>query len=169
MWRPVRTALANISSVQMPSPVLSSGVRFAAKLTPHGPENAVPLAAIVISHAADGAAVPPVIGNDSGCPDSIRAMSGSGPFGPILSGVWQSLQPPIVTRYLPRSTWARAALASLSPAGFMHATAPSNNAAPINALEKCFDMSFLPVDVQRFTGERDVGARKPQPWLVAGG
>ena len=26
-------------------------------------------------------------------------MSGSGPFGPIFSGVWQSLQPPMVTRY----------------------------------------------------------------------
>ena len=47
MWRPVRTALTNMSSVQIPSPVFSSGVRFAAKLTPHGPENAVPLAAIV--------------------------------------------------------------------------------------------------------------------------
>ena len=45
-----------------------------------------------------------LISNDSGCPDSIRAMSGSGPFGPIFSGVWQSLQPPMVTRYLPRST-----------------------------------------------------------------
>src|SRR3954469_13221536 len=44
--------------------------------------------------------------NESGCPDSIRDMSGSGPLGPILSGVWQSLQPPTVTRYLPRSTRA---------------------------------------------------------------
>src|SRR5262249_2628912 len=31
-------------------------------------------------------------------------MSGSGPLGPILNGVWQSLQLMIVTRYLPRST-----------------------------------------------------------------
>ena len=31
-------------------------------------------------------------------------MSGSGPFGPILNGVWQSEQPIMVTRYLPRST-----------------------------------------------------------------
>jgi hypothetical protein len=31
-------------------------------------------------------------------------MSGSGPFGPSLNGVWQSLQPAIVTRYFPRST-----------------------------------------------------------------
>src|SRR4030095_15798869 len=38
-----------------------------------------------------------------GCPDSMRVISGSGPFGPPLKGVWQSLQPPIVTRYLPRS------------------------------------------------------------------
>ena len=34
----------------------------------------------------------------------MRVMSGSGPFGPIFNGVWQSLQPPAVTRYLPRST-----------------------------------------------------------------
>ena len=31
-------------------------------------------------------------------------MSGPGPFGPIFSGVWQSLQPPMVTRYFPRAT-----------------------------------------------------------------
>ncbi|HEX6178003.1 MAG TPA: hypothetical protein VF057_06565 [Thermoanaerobaculia bacterium] len=30
-----------MSNVQMPVPVISSGDRFAAKLTPHGPENAV--------------------------------------------------------------------------------------------------------------------------------
>jgi hypothetical protein len=36
-------------------------------------------------------------------------MSGSGPFGPILNGVWQSLQLVIVTRYWPRSTGLTAA------------------------------------------------------------
>src|SRR5438105_15014776 len=37
-------------------------------------------------------------------------MSKSGPFGPGFLGVWQSLHPPIVTRYFPRSTgdWAAA-------------------------------------------------------------
>src|SRR5689334_2323180 len=34
----------------------------------------------------------------------MRVISGSGPLGPSLKGVWQSLQPPIVTRYLPRAT-----------------------------------------------------------------
>ena len=33
-------------------------------------------------------------------------MSGSGPFGPIFHGVWQSLQPPNETRYSPRTTRA---------------------------------------------------------------
>src|SRR5688572_10865136 len=33
-------------------------------------------------------------------------MSGSGPFGPIVNGVWQSLHPMTVTRYLPRATEA---------------------------------------------------------------
>ena len=34
----------------------------------------------------------------SGCPDSMRDMSGSGPCSPILNGVWQSLQPAVETR-----------------------------------------------------------------------
>lgn len=34
-------ALTNMSSVQIPSPVFMSGVRFAAKLIPQGPANAV--------------------------------------------------------------------------------------------------------------------------------
>ena len=33
---PVRIALMNCSTVQLPSPVSSSGVRFAEKLIPHG-------------------------------------------------------------------------------------------------------------------------------------
>src|ERR687898_861916 len=33
-------------------------------------------------------------------------MSGSGPAGPILKGVWQSLQPEVATRYLPRFTFS---------------------------------------------------------------
>src|SRR6185436_11820021 len=41
----------------------------------------------------------------SGCPDSIRSMSGSGcPFGPTFHGVWQSLHTATVTKYCPRST-----------------------------------------------------------------
>src|ERR1051326_7971672 len=42
--------------------------------------------------------------SDSGCPDSRRETSGSGPFGPIFFGVWQSPQPMLWTRYRPRST-----------------------------------------------------------------
>ena len=30
----------------------------------------------------------------AGCPESMRVMSGSGPFAPTFHGVWQSLQPP---------------------------------------------------------------------------
>src|SRR5262245_56404525 len=39
----------------------------------------------------------------SGCPESMRDKSGTGPLSVILSGVWQSLQPPKATRYLPRA------------------------------------------------------------------
>jgi hypothetical protein len=34
----------------------------------------------------------------------MRDMSGSGPFGPIFTGVWQSWQAEVETMYLPRST-----------------------------------------------------------------
>src|SRR5215475_15317795 len=70
---------------------------------PHGPEKAVSVAAPAQSHGPRGATAgsAPIC---SGCPERNRDMSGSGPLGPILSGVWQSLQPIIVTRYLPRST-----------------------------------------------------------------
>src|SRR5215470_17884067 len=72
---------------------------------PHGPEKAVLVAAPAQSHGPRGAAAgsAPIC---SGWPDRNRDMSGSGPLGPILSGVWQSLQPPTVTRYLPRATRA---------------------------------------------------------------
>src|SRR5262249_33954223 len=70
---------------------------------PHGPEKAVLVAAPAPSHGPRGATggSAPIC---SGCPERNRDMSGSGPLGPILSGVWQSLHPIIVIRYLPRST-----------------------------------------------------------------
>jgi hypothetical protein len=36
----------------------------------------------------------------------MRDMSGAGPCGVIVHGVWQSLHPPIVTRYSPRAIMA---------------------------------------------------------------
>ena len=42
----------------------------------------------------------------------MRLMSGSGPLGPIFHGVWQSLQPATVTRYLPRASLSSAAEAA---------------------------------------------------------
>src|SRR5262245_7229545 len=76
---------------------------------PHGPANAVPEAApaIIQPSAIGGAAV---ILMSSGWPISDRAKSGSGPFAPILRGVWQSWQPPALTMYFPLAT--RAALTS---------------------------------------------------------
>src|SRR5438045_2122739 len=69
---------------------------------PHGPANAVLVAAPDHNHGPCGfdAGSAPIC---SGCPDRNRVMSGSGPFAPILNGVWQSLQPITLTRYLPRS------------------------------------------------------------------
>src|SRR5581483_11063010 len=72
---------------------------------PHGPAKAVSVAVPCQFHSLLG------LGGAesfmlSGCPESMRDMSGSGPFGPIFSGVWQSLQEAMVTKYLPRSIWA---------------------------------------------------------------
>ena len=90
---PVRIVAMNISSVQSPRPVSLSGVRFAVKLTPHGPANAVLVAAPTTSTAPRGSAGGGGIFMLSGWPVSARVMSGSGPFGPSFQGVWQSLQP----------------------------------------------------------------------------
>src|SRR5215470_14886157 len=82
---------------------------------PHGPENAVFVAAPAHSHGPRGATAlsAPIC---SGWPDRKRDMSGSGPLGPILSGVWQSLQPTALTRYLPRAALPAALVAAMVPA-----------------------------------------------------
>src|SRR5262245_3031989 len=105
MWRPVRMVSMKFFSVHWPRPVSGSGVRLAVKLTPHGPANAVLVAAIETSHGPCGCGAGG-ISSDSGWPDSARDMSGSAPLGPSLNGVWQSWQPLVLTRY-----WPRAALA----------------------------------------------------------
>src|SRR5512145_3398650 len=103
MWRPVRMVSVKLRCVHLPSPVSRSGVRFAVKLTPHGPAQAVLVAANAATHGASsfgaGGSVMP-----SGWPDSARVMSGSGPFSPITHGVWQSWHAEVLTRYLPRAT-----------------------------------------------------------------
>src|SRR5450755_4640130 len=54
----------------------------------------------------------------------MRSMSGIGPIGVIFNGVWQSLQPPTITRYSPRLAGSSlAGLADLADAG---ATATSS-------------------------------------------
>src|SRR5690349_9759655 len=70
---------------------------------PHGPAKAVLVAAVDTIHGPAGFGGG---GNWSaaGWPESMRVMSGSGPLGPITHGVWQSLQPEVVTMYLPRAT-----------------------------------------------------------------
>src|SRR5688572_13831189 len=94
-----------MSNVQMPVPVIRSGERFAAKLTPHGPENAVLVGAMATPQVSDFSCAGDVIGICCGWPESGRLMSGPGlPSGWMIHGVWQSWQPPMVTRYLPRWT-----------------------------------------------------------------
>src|SRR5678816_466330 len=72
---------------------------------PHGPDQAVMVPTVAASHGAwsAGAGVTVIC---SGCPDSSRSVSSSGPFAPIFFGVWQSWQPPKDTRYSPRLTCA---------------------------------------------------------------
>src|SRR5262245_63499783 len=126
MCRPVRIALMNMSSVQMPRPVLRSGVRFIVYEMPHGPANAVfePMLADVHGSLSLGASTTEIV---SGWPDSMRDMSGSGPPGPIFHGVWQSWQPDVFTRYSPRFTRSTA-----GEAAWAHAMAPARiNTGPV--------------------------------------
>src|SRR4051812_25745173 len=81
----------------MPRPVAGSGVRFDATVDPQPPVNAV--------KSSDACTSP---GPDDGtfvvCGRPDRMRSGSG-FMPTIFGEWQSWQPVMPTRYLPRSTW----------------------------------------------------------------
>src|SRR5262245_21226015 len=103
MSRPERSVSLNVCTVRLPRPVSLSGVRLAVKLTPHGPDHEVNVAATFTSQGPGGSFGAVGMTSASGCPDSMRDMSGSGPLGPIFNGVWQSLHPPTVTRYAPRA------------------------------------------------------------------
>src|SRR5262245_9142485 len=92
---PRRIAFTKICSVQMPMPLMGSGLRFAAYVTPHGPAKAVLVALPAQTQSACGFTSGRMTFTFCGCPESMRDVSGSGPFGPILNGVWQSLQPVI--------------------------------------------------------------------------
>src|SRR5689334_19706271 len=102
---------------------------------PHGPANAVFVAAPVHIHG-------PLLGGACGMtscdgwPESMRVMSGSGPLGPIFSGVWQSLQPAMVTRYLPRSIFC-----ALASCGACRAPVKTSSAATMTARERA--MRFM--------------------------
>jgi hypothetical protein len=72
---------------------------------PHGPANAVSVDAPVKPQGLAGSSFGGGgITIDAGCPESMRVMSGFGPSEVMMRGVWQSLQPVVVTKYLPRST-----------------------------------------------------------------
>src|SRR5687768_6442056 len=110
MCRPLRIVSLKLRALHLPSPVSGSGVRFAVKLTPHGPDHAVLVAAAETIHGPTGLGAGGSC-RSAGCPGSARLMSGAGPFGVIAHGVWQSWQPEVVTRYLPLATlssWASA-------------------------------------------------------------
>ena len=102
MCFPSRMALMNMSSVQRPMPVFRSGVRLAVNETPHGPAHAVNVGVALTGQSGESFGIETF--RFSGCPERARVMSGSGPFGPIFAGVWQSWQKPAVTMYSPR--WA---------------------------------------------------------------
>src|SRR6185436_10328083 len=89
-YRPFRRASIKVFSVHLPIPVSGSGVRFAVKLVPHGPENAVIPPDPAQTQDPCPSAGAGATASFSGCPDSIRVRSGSGPFGPSTWGVWQS-------------------------------------------------------------------------------
>src|SRR5690606_30161295 len=83
-----------------PIPV-SSGVRFAAKETPHGPAAAVNPGLNIIHCALAGTSGR---ASSAGWPDINRVVSGIGPNSVKTFGEWQSLHPATVVRYFPRLT-----------------------------------------------------------------
>src|SRR5712671_72402 len=111
---PERSILINSSSVHAPLPVALSGVRFAAKETPHGPTHEV-RSLLAKYHLPGATSVVSIRGNfpSAGDPESTRVSSTIGPCGVIILGVWQSLQLAMVVRYFPRSI-----ICSLVSAGF---------------------------------------------------
>jgi hypothetical protein len=74
------------------------------------------------------------ITNPAGCPESNLVMSGAGPCGVIAQGVWQSLQPEVVTIYFPRSAvGATDAVESTPGAAFLLAQPTINTEIAIAA------------------------------------
>jgi hypothetical protein len=71
---------------------------------PHGPANAVFVAAPIHIHGPSGSTGGGGITSPSGCPAYLIEISGSGPIDPILNGVWQLSHPLVEARYFPRAT-----------------------------------------------------------------
>src|SRR5271169_373827 len=86
---------------------------------PQGPTHAVRPSLVIAIHLPGPSTPGGTDGSRSfaGWPDRILAGSAIGPFGVINLGEWQSLQPPTIDKYLPRSigflpvlaVWAKAA------------------------------------------------------------
>src|SRR5215475_212827 len=112
---PVVNAVTICCRVQLPSPVCLSGVKLGATKTPS-----------------------PGIAKPTSEPPRYLFISGLPKKYP---GVWQSLHPPKVTRYLPRSTRL-----SAPPAFPTEITMPDNNStgASINNRLRFIEFSLLP-------------------------
>ncbi len=157
---PVRIVLMNCSAVHLPSPV-SSGVRFAAKLTPHGPAHAVRCSLVAAIHLP-GPSTPSGGGGtaaSAGWPMYSRDLSGSGPFGVITFGVWQSLQPPNSARYSPRFTWLLLALPCANAGPAMATTATQAAATRATRRRDVRMWASFPGTVERKGGVRNRMAR----------
>lgn len=144
---PVRMVLVNWSCVQAPIPVAESGVRFAAKLTPHGPLQAVMVmlpAAIQGGMRRAGAG----IGIVAGWPERSFVISGPGPCPVMVHGVWQSLQPMVLTRYLPCS--AVAALAVVFEESEETCISDFEVQPAANATSAIAEMPFASLEPNRF-------------------
>ena len=108
----MRSAWMNCSSlISRQMPVSGSGVRLGVKLTPQGPVQAVLVPSMPPTQGS-GSAPGASITKSCGWPESARVMSGSGPFAPMIQGVWQSWHPEVSTRYLPMATGSSCAKAA---------------------------------------------------------
>src|SRR5512140_1676984 len=90
---------------------------------PHGPDHAVRSQEAVAIQGPPGSLGGAGRTSFSECPESVREKSGSGPWGPIFLGVWQSWQPMIRARYLPCSMAGSGAAGALALPGVSPASA----------------------------------------------
>ena len=92
-------------------------------------------------------------------------MSGSGPLAPIFQGVWQSLQPMVVTRYFPRSMGEVGEGVDASAAADPIAPGPPAEGPDADALPGCPAVTRVAIR-RAIAVARKKASRHSSPWTM---